>query len=231
VEEIAAACLTNDDRYVILERHRAGADNHVMLEYKIKRDLYMIRQKFAQTSALLILIGAVMIAAATSEARENRKKSPPASAPRSSGSRQSSGAGSRRAAPPSRPSISSRPAPRPSSRVPQITTRQSRKAAPGRETTSGIRLPGTISSSRTSRSGVNSAGPGISGGRISRKQNVAPSAQRSAVLSGSRVDRRASSYPGYPPTRRSLYHYHRHDYPSHRIFYWITWPNCCRRDM
>jgi tetratricopeptide (TPR) repeat protein len=47
-------------------------------------------------------------------------------------------------------------------------------------------------------------------------------------VSGSRVDRKDYSYPGYPPMRRSLYHYHRHDYPSHRIFYWITWPNCCR---
>jgi len=47
-------------------------------------------------------------------------------------------------------------------------------------------------------------------------------------VSGSRVNRKAPSYPGYPPTRRSLYHYHRRHYPSHRIFYWITWPNCCR---
>jgi tetratricopeptide (TPR) repeat protein len=47
-------------------------------------------------------------------------------------------------------------------------------------------------------------------------------------VSNSRVDRKASSYPGYPPTRRSLYRYHRDHYPSHRIFYWITWPNCCR---
>ncbi|MHC4511806.1 MAG: tetratricopeptide repeat protein, partial [Planctomycetota bacterium] len=29
-------------------------------------------------------------------------------------------------------------------------------------------------------------------------------------------------------TSRSVYHYHRAHYPSHRIFYWITWPNCCR---
>jgi len=60
---------------------------------------------------------------------------------------------------------------------------------------------------------------------------VAPSPRPNAVVGGSRVSRKAPispSYPGYPPTRRSLYHYHRHHYPSHRIFYWITWPNCCR---
>jgi len=32
----------------------------------------------------------------------------------------------------------------------------------------------------------------------------------------------------YPDTRRSYYHYHRDHYPSHRIFYWISWPDCCR---
>lgn len=63
---------------------------------------------------------------------------------------------------------------------------------------------------------------------MTRKQGVAPAPHPNAVVGGSRVDRKAYSYPGYPPTRRSLYHYHRRHYPSHRIFYWITWPNCCR---
>lgn len=97
-----------------------------------------------------------------------------------------------------------------------------------RGSTYGTRTPGTISSSRTSRSGVNSGSPAIAGGRVSRKQGVAYSPGQNAVVSGSRVNRKAPSYPGYPPTRRSLYHYHRDHYPSHRIFYWITWPNCCR---
>ena len=43
-----------------------------------------------------------------------------------------------------------------------------------------------------------------------------------------RINRQASSYNHYPHSRRSLYNYHRDHYPSRRIFYWVSWPNCCR---
>jgi len=185
----------------------------------------MIGHKFTQMLALWVVIGVVIITGSTLHARENRKASSSRSSSKSSGSRRSSGASSQRITSPSRSGISSRPTSRPNIRIPQITTRQSRK------TTSSIRLPGTISSARTSRSGVSSANPGSARSGISRKQGGAPSLGRSGVGSGTRVNRKANtypSYPGYPPTRRSLYHYHRRHYPSHRIFYWITWPNCCR---
>ena len=47
-------------------------------------------------------------------------------------------------------------------------------------------------------------------------------------MSSGRIDRRSGSYDNYPHSRRSLYHYHRDHYPSSRIFYWVSWPNCCR---
>jgi tetratricopeptide (TPR) repeat protein len=46
-------------------------------------------------------------------------------------------------------------------------------------------------------------------------------------LDSRRIDRRTGQYD-YPYTRRSYYHYNRDYYPSHRIFYWISWPDCCR---
>ncbi len=45
---------------------------------------------------------------------------------------------------------------------------------------------------------------------------------------GGRINRQAGSYNHYPYSRRSLYHYHRDHYPSSRIFYWVSWPNCSR---
>jgi tetratricopeptide (TPR) repeat protein len=54
-------------------------------------------------------------------------------------------------------------------------------------------------------------------------------------MNSSRVNRKAGSYSRYPysgehysRSHRSLYYYHRHHYPSSRIFYWISWPDCCR---
>lgn len=47
-------------------------------------------------------------------------------------------------------------------------------------------------------------------------------------MSSGRIDRRYYSYNDSPYTRRSLYYYHRDHYPSSRIFYWVSWPNCCR---
>ena len=54
-------------------------------------------------------------------------------------------------------------------------------------------------------------------------------------MNSGRINRKASSYDYYPHSdnhyshsHRSLYHYHRDHYPSSRIFYWVSWPNCCR---
>jgi len=54
-------------------------------------------------------------------------------------------------------------------------------------------------------------------------------------MNSGRISRKAGSYDRYshsdnhyPHSRRSLYHYHRDHYPSSRIFYWVSWPNCCR---
>lgn len=69
-----------------------------------------------------------------------------------------------------------------------------------------------------------------SGSRISRKRSSissAPPASDSTLGSG-RIDRRYYSYSDHPYTRRSLYQYHRDHYPSSRIFYWVSWPDCCR---
>lgn len=65
-----------------------------------------------------------------------------------------------------------------------------------------------------------------SSGRTSRRSD-APISRSSTSPESSRVSRTTGHYD-YPSTRRSLYHYHRDHYPSHRIFYWISWPDCCR---
>lgn len=46
--------------------------------------------------------------------------------------------------------------------------------------------------------------------------------------SSNRINRKHSSYSDYSYTRRSHYYYHSDYYPSRRIFYWVSWPNCCR---
>jgi len=43
-----------------------------------------------------------------------------------------------------------------------------------------------------------------------------------------RINRKAPYSYDSPLPQRSVYHYHNDYYPSHRIFYWVTWPNCCR---
>ncbi|MFH1719133.1 MAG: tetratricopeptide repeat protein [Planctomycetota bacterium] len=47
-------------------------------------------------------------------------------------------------------------------------------------------------------------------------------------MDSARIGRKANDRYAYPTTQRSYYHYNRDYYPSHRIFYWISWPNCCR---
>jgi len=47
-------------------------------------------------------------------------------------------------------------------------------------------------------------------------------------MNSGRISRKAGSYSHYPDSRRSLYHYHRDYYPSSRVFYWVSWPDCCR---
>lgn len=59
------------------------------------------------------------------------------------------------------------------------------------------------------------------------RRSDAPISEPGTITEGSRGDRTTYHYD-YPDTRRSYYHYHRDYYPSHRIFYWISWPDCCR---
>jgi len=47
-------------------------------------------------------------------------------------------------------------------------------------------------------------------------------------VESTRIGRKANDRYAYPTTQRSYYYYDRDYYPSHRIFYWISWPNCCR---
>lgn len=65
-----------------------------------------------------------------------------------------------------------------------------------------------------------------SSGRPSRRSDARIS-RPSSKTDYSSISRTTGHYD-YPFTRRSYYHYHRHHYPSHRIFYWISWPDCCR---
>jgi hypothetical protein len=63
-------------------------------------------------------------------------------------------------------------------------------------------------------------------GRIPRRSD-SPISRPDSSPDGSRISR-TTGHHEYPSTRRSYYHYHRDHYPSHRIFYWISWPYCCR---
>jgi tetratricopeptide (TPR) repeat protein len=65
-----------------------------------------------------------------------------------------------------------------------------------------------------------------SSGRPSRRSDI-PTSRPSSSTDGSRFSRTTGHYV-YPSTRRSYYHYYHDYYPSHRIFYWISWPDCCR---
>jgi hypothetical protein len=59
------------------------------------------------------------------------------------------------------------------------------------------------------------------------RRSDAPISDPGTITDGSRGSRTTYHYD-YPLTRRSYYHYNRDYYPSHRIFYWISWPDCCR---
>lgn len=47
-------------------------------------------------------------------------------------------------------------------------------------------------------------------------------------MDSTRIGRKANDRYVYPTTQRSYYYYDHGYYPSHRIFSWISWPNCCR---
>jgi len=186
----------------------------------------MKESRLTQTFVLMMLLVAIMLTGPVSASRESRKKSTSGSSSKSSGSRQSSGTNSRRTAQPSRPAISTRSFSRPSSSSSQGTIRNSRKIIPGGTTSFNTRKT-RIYTPRSSQPGLDTSTLGSSSSRVSRKLDVMPSDRSTTTPVSSRVDRKANYYD-YPSTRRSLYHYNRDHYPSHRIFYWISWPDCCR---
>ena len=185
----------------------------------------MKESKLKRTLTLLVVLGALMLTESISAGRENRKKSSSRSTSKSSGSSRSTGTTSHRTSPPSRSGISSRQSSGSRSNISRGTSRGSRKIVSGRGT--------TLSSRGTQRdytslirdgSGSRDAG---SSSRVQRKRESLPS-DHSSPLSGDRSFRKQSEHYHPPFRRRSLYHYHRDYYPSRRIFYWISLPNCCR---
>jgi len=62
---------------------------------------------------------------------------------------------------------------------------------------------------------------------LSRQDSTLPAGERLSVES-TRIGRKANDRYAYPTNQRSYYYYDRDYYSSHRIFYWISWPNCCR---
>jgi len=169
---------------------------------------------------LLITLLSIILTEPASASRTSRKQSTSGSSSRSSGSRRSSGSSSRRTSEPSSSFY------RPSRSSSHSTIRNSRKTLREGTTTYSSRET-RIFTPRSSQSGLNTSNIRSSGSRISRKSN-SPTYNRSITTPvGGRVDRKVGYYT-YPSTRRSLYHYYRDHYPSHRIFYWISWPDCCR---
>ena len=169
------------------------------------------------------MLGAVIIAQPVLASRKSSKSSSSRSSSKSSGSRQSSRNNSNRSSQSSRPSISTRSISRSSNSSSRGTTRSSRSADPGSRTTlntRGIRIYTPRISPGVSSSSVRS-----SSGRISRKSD-APISRSDTTTDSSRVSRTTGHYD-YPSTRRSHYYYYRDHYPSHRIFHWISWPDCC----
>jgi len=167
----------------------------------------------------------VILAEPVLASRKSRKSSTSGSSSKSSGSRQSSRSSSNRVTQPSSPAISTRSVPRSSSSSSRGTTRSSRKIEPGSRTTLNTRST-RIYTPRSSQPGVSSSSVRSSSGRTSRKSD-APISRPGTATDSSRVSRTTGHYD-YPSTRNSLYHYHRDHYPSDRIFYWISWPDCCR---
>lgn len=58
--------------------------------------------------------------------------------------------------------------------------------------------------------------------------NPDSSIQSEHRLNSRRDRKKGGEYHDYRSSPGSRYRYHRDFYPRHRIFYWITWPNCCR---
>jgi len=170
----------------------------------------------------------IMIIASSSIARQSRKSSSSRSSggSRNSGSSRSSSRSSSGSSSRSSSGSSSGSAARSrSSSSPGASSRTYRRATPPRISTSTSR--GRTSTSRSSQSGAATSRAGGLSDRLSRRSSSSSSAPGSAPRSG-RIDRRYYSYSEHPYARRSLYHYHRDHYPSSRIFYWISWPDCCR---
>ena len=186
--------------------------------------------KLRRIIAMLTVFAIVMIVASTSVGRQSRKgsSSRSSSGSRSSGSsRSSSGGSSSRSSGDSSSSSDSRSSSGSTARSSSSSSRTYRKTTPPRISTSTS--PGRISTSRSLSGAATSRSSGTSG-RISRKRSSitsSPSAPSSTLRSG-RIDRRYYSYSDHPPAHRSLYHYHRNHYPSSRVFYWVSWPDCCR---
>ncbi|MFC1605074.1 tetratricopeptide repeat protein, partial [Planctomycetota bacterium] len=183
-----------------------------MKESRLKRKL-----------ALIIILGAVILAQPVLASRKSSKSSSSRSSSKSSGNRQSSRSNSNRSSQSSRPSISTRSISRSSSSSRGIA-RSSRRADPGSRTTLNTR--GIKVYTPRISPGVSSSSVRSSSGRTSRKSD-APISRSGTATDSSRVSRITGDYD-YPSTRRSHYYYHRDHYPSHRIFHWISWPDCCR---
>jgi len=179
--------------------------------------------------AFIMILAAMILVEPASASRTSRKQSQSRSSSkssgRSSGSKQSSRSNSNRVSQSSRSSISTRSVSRSGNSHSRGANRSSRRIESPSRTTPNTRNT-RIYSPSTSLSDMSTSSPRNSGGRPSRRSD-APISRHSSTTDGSRVLRTTGHYD-YPSTRRSYYHYHRHHYPSHRIFYWISWPDCCR---
>ncbi|MHC4437970.1 MAG: tetratricopeptide repeat protein [Planctomycetota bacterium] len=173
---------------------------------------------------LIIILGAVISAEPVLASRRSSRSSSSRSSSRSSGSRQSSRSSSDRDSQSSRSSISSRSVSRPSSSS-RGTIRSSRRIDSGSRRSFDIRSS-RIYSPLNPQAEVSPSSVRSSGSRPSRRSD-APISSPGTTTDGTRPSRLTGHYD-YPSTRRSYYHYHRDHYPSHRIFYWISWPDCCR---
>ena len=183
---------------------------------------------------LLIVLGAVILVGPVSIARENRKQSPPSSGSKSSGSRQSSGTSSHRTAQPSRSGISYRQPSSPRSSTSRETIRDSRKTVSSRGTTLKTPQTGRINTPTNRQSDLGSSGRrDLSLNSRAPRKAESPLSDQTQTFGTDRTFRKQSDqlwqgdYDDHYRSR-SLYHYNREYYPSRRIFYWISWPDCCR---
>jgi hypothetical protein len=176
----------------------------------------MKKSRMRRNLVLIIMLGAAILVEPVLASRRGSRSSSSRSSSRSSGSRQSSRGSSNRGSQSSRSSISSRSVLRPSSSSRSIN-RNSRRIEPQNRTNPNARstriyTPGILDS------GISSSSIRSSGSRPSRRSDA-------PITDGSRGPRTTYHYD-YPSTRRSYYYYHHDYYPSHRIFYWISWPDC-----